>query len=194
MHFSKSIYVRLKCGYGWSLNYRNNWWLKQADIQIIWCFYLGQVSLRKRGHFISMGPTWLKKKNGWENEGKFNTGSSLFIFSVFGDSVCVWLKKIPHRSWCCTFAITVTCMFLQSQTRRFPVDLTGTSHLRTVLGRPDMRALVFHQNANNIICNIQGNIIVVLIGGGEGSWWEHLPTPLFHYFNYNGWNKREHAV
>lgn len=27
-----------------------------------------------------------------------------------------------------------------------------------------MQALVFHQNANNIICNIQGNIIVVLIG------------------------------
>lgn len=28
-----------------------------------------------------------------------------------------------------------------------------------------MQALVFHQNANNIIRNIQGNIIVVLIGG-----------------------------
>lgn len=27
-----------------------------------------------------------------------------------------------------------------------------------------MQALVFHQNANTIICNIQGNIIVVLIG------------------------------
>lgn len=38
------------------------------------------------------------------------------------------------------------------------------SHLRTVLWRADMQALVFHQNANNIICNIQGNIIVVLIG------------------------------
>lgn len=37
-------------------------------------------------------------------------------------------------------------------------------HLRTVLWRADMQALVFHQNANNIICNIQGNIIVVLIG------------------------------
>lgn len=56
------------------------------------------------------------------------------------------------------------CVFLQSQTWLFPVDLTETSHLRTVLGRPDMQALVFHQNANNIICNIQGNIIVVLIG------------------------------
>lgn len=28
-----------------------------------------------------------------------------------------------------------------------------------------VQALVFHQNANNIICNIQRNIIVVLIGG-----------------------------
>lgn len=56
------------------------------------------------------------------------------------------------------------CVFLQSQTWLFPVDFTETSHLRTVLGRPDMQALVFHQNANNIICNIQGNIIVVLIG------------------------------
>lgn len=37
-------------------------------------------------------------------------------------------------------------------------------HLRTGLWRADMQALVFHQNANNIICNIQGNIIVVLIG------------------------------
>ena len=37
-------------------------------------------------------------------------------------------------------------------------------HLRTVLWRAGMQALVFHQNANNIICNIQGNIIVVLIG------------------------------
>lgn len=36
--------------------------------------------------------------------------------------------------------------------------------MRTVLWRADMQALVFHQNANNIICNIQGNIIVVLIG------------------------------
>lgn len=56
------------------------------------------------------------------------------------------------------------CVFLQSQTWPFPVDLTETSHLRTVLRRPDMQARVFHQNANNIICNIQGNIIVVLIG------------------------------
>lgn len=37
-------------------------------------------------------------------------------------------------------------------------------HLRTVLWRAEMQALVFHQNANNIICNIQGNIIVVVIG------------------------------
>lgn len=37
-------------------------------------------------------------------------------------------------------------------------------HLRTVLWRAGMQALVFHQNANNILCNIQGNIIVVLIG------------------------------
>lgn len=37
-------------------------------------------------------------------------------------------------------------------------------HLRTNLWRADMQALVFYQNANNIICNIQGNIIVVLIG------------------------------
>lgn len=37
-------------------------------------------------------------------------------------------------------------------------------HLRTVLWRAGMQALVFHQNANNIICNIQSNIIVVLIG------------------------------
>lgn len=37
-------------------------------------------------------------------------------------------------------------------------------HIRTVLWRAELQALVFHQNANNIICNIQGNIIVVVIG------------------------------
>lgn len=58
-------------------------------------------------------------------------------------------------------------------------------HLRTVLWRADMQALVFHQNANNIICNIQGNIIVVLIGEKivDGS---TCPPPLLDYLNYNG--------
>lgn len=73
------------------------------------------------------------------------------------------------------------------------VDPSVRFHLRTVLWRADMQALVFHQNANNIICNIQGNIIVVLIGE-KNCWWEHLPTPLLDYLNYNGWNKREHVV
>lgn len=83
-----------------------------------------------------------------------------------------------------------------SQTRSVPFP-GGPQHRDSTWEpprRPDVQALVFHQNANNIICNIQSNIIVVLIGEKEIVDGSTCPLHYSIIFNYNGCNKREQIV
>lgn len=73
-----------------------------------------------------------------------------------------------QQASCCALPLSLPppppACFCSARSDSSLVDPSARFHLRTVLWRADMQALVFHQNANNIICNIQGNIIVVLIG------------------------------
>lgn len=84
---------------------------------------------------------------------------TLWISAIFGP--LIWL----YWALCC---IAISCL---SQPILFKPEVTlpwwisvQRFHLRALLWHAGMQTLVFHQNANNIICNIQSNIIVVLIG------------------------------
>lgn len=115
-------------------------------------------------HFVDCALALKKKKNFYETPCH---GSSLCFFEL------IFVQPEVTRSWWIS---------------------AWRSHLRTLLWRPDVQALVFHQNANDITCNIQCNIIVVLIDGGKIV--DGYTCPL-HYsiiFNYNGCNKREQIV
>lgn len=138
-------------------------------------------------------PTCLSRRPYISDVDKKNKKQKTFT-QTFNKSLPVALQQAS----CCAVLLSLSLLpppacFCSARSDSSLVDPSVRFHLRTVLWRADMQALVFHQNANNIICNIQGNIIVVLIGE-KNCWWEHLPTPLLDYLNYNGWNKREHVV
>lgn len=60
-------------------------------------------------------------------------------------------------AWCKPYSVSVKTEVTLPPEK---ISLENTS-----LACVGLQALVFYQNANNIICNIQDNIIVVLIGG-----------------------------